>query len=204
MRLPEASARDESLVRSQLLILLVASLITACTVNHRVAVRGNELHRKLATLRSTGAAEVEVVRFANARRQASTATVRLDQQVWFEGKLTPISELARDCKDVVPFAEDRASQSECMLVKHRDAWIDLRRHSTRSVGLAVKYTAQASLAIAFFGGAIGGGICEAACKDDSTAKDVGRVALGTAGAILVFFVVWFIIDCYDGSPGCKD
>jgi hypothetical protein len=144
--------------------VLVASLVVACTVNHRVAVRGGELHRKLATLRSTGAAEVEVARFTDARRRVySTATVRFDQQVMFEGKHARISELARGCKDAVPFAEDTASQSECLLVKHRDAWIDLQRSRDRDVGKAFKLAAQATLAFVFVGGAIGGG--SPGCKD---------------------------------------
>jgi hypothetical protein len=173
-------------------------------VQHRVAVRGRELHRHLATLRAAGSAEVDVVHFRGGHREHVREVIRLDQPVLHQGKPIAIAELAKRCKDVVPFAEDKASQSECALVQLGDDFVDLRRYQTRDLEAGFKTAGQATLAIGFFGGAIGGGICELACKDDSTAKDIGRGALIGAGVILGVVLLFFIVDCVTGPFGCRD
>jgi hypothetical protein len=189
-------------------LALLLAVATACSVQHRVVVTGRELHRNIVQLRTQGSAEVEVIDYTHGHDPAhKRSVVRFDQQVLVGNKRVAISALAEHCKDVLPFAEDKASQADCGFVKHKDTGLELSRYESRSIRDAFHTALGWTLGLGFLG-AVGFGIgCEVApCTDGTQLEEAGDYALGGALAIVLAVIVWAIIDCMGkwGQPGCRD
>lgn len=170
----------------------------ACASQHKVTVRGVELHRQISTLRSNGVAEVEAERYTKGEDEAKTVseTVRFDQRVVLGKESYTIRELSEDCPAVLPFLEDKTSHRRCALVRLRSQAFDVRSYQTRSAMPIVRSV----IGVGVLGAVVGAVACAYKCEDDGAPKLASQIVLGSAGVLFVGFVAWELTKCILGLP----
>ena len=182
-------------------IVLVGSL-PACTVQHRLTVTGSEIHRNLGALRAKGSATVEMVEERDDRdgTRRRPEVLRSDQPLVRGGHPLSIAALARGCRDVAPFADDRTSQADCPLVQMREVAFEVRTFQSLNFRTPIGLTA-------LLAAGVGGGFAfDALSGSDSTLETVGNHAVGFLCGFLIAGTFWMIVDCKGrwGQPGCRD
>jgi hypothetical protein len=182
-------------------VVLVGSL-PACTVQHRLTVTGSEVHRNLGALRANGSATVDMVeeRDDSDDTRRRPEVLRADQPLLRAGQRLSIAALARGCRDVVPFADDRTSQADCPLVQMREVAFEVRTFQSVSFRTPIILTAL------FAAGAGGGFAFDGLRGSDSTLETAGNHAVGFLCGFLIAGTIWMIVDCKGrwGQPGCRD
>ena len=182
-------------------VVLLGSL-PACTVQHRVTVTGSEVHRNLGALRAKGSATVEMVeaRDDSDDTRPRPEVLRADQPLLRGRHSLSIAALAENCRDVVPFADDPTSQSDCPLVQMRDVAFEVRTFQSRSFREPIILTA-------ILAAGVGGGFAFDGLRgSDSRLEAVGNHAVGFLCGFLIAGTFWMLIDCKGrwGQPGCRD
>jgi hypothetical protein len=182
--------------------VVLLGMLPACTVQHRVTVTGSEVHRNLGALRAKGSARVDMVEERDDRdgTRRRPEVLRADQPLLRGGHPLSIAALARGCRDVAPFADDRTSQADCPLVQMREVAFEVRTFQSMSFRKPIGLTA-------LFAAGVGGGFAFDALRGhDSTLEGVGNHAVGFLCGFLIAGTLWMIVDCKGrwGQPGCRD
>ena len=104
----------------------VVVVVPGCAFHYRVTVTGNAIHNGLEDLRKDNKAIVDAT-VHNYRRVLVLdkpwrirEPIYLAQQLDDAGTKHLLANLLKNCPDVPPFAEDRASGTGCWLVEYRD------------------------------------------------------------------------------------
>lgn len=187
---------------ARLAAAVLAVSLPACTVKHRLTVTGSEVHRNLGALRANGSATVEMVEVRDDRDETRRRpeVLRADQPLLRGRDRLSIAALARGCRDVVPFADDKTSQADCPLVQMREVAFEVRTFQS------VSFRAPVILSVLFAAGAGGSFAFDAMRGSDSKLETVGNHAIGFLGGFLIAGTFWMLIDCKGrwGKPGCRD
>ena len=187
---------------ARLVVVVLLGSLPACTVQHRLTVTGGEVHRHLGSLRAQGSATVDMVEERDDRdvTRRRPEVLRADQPLRRGGHTLSIAALARGCRDVAPFADDRTSQADCPLVQMREVSFEVRTFQSLEFHTPIVLTV-------LLGAGVGGGFAFDALRgSDSTLEAVGNHAVGFLSGFLIAGTVWMFIDCKGrwGQPGCRD
>ncbi len=182
--------------------VVLAVSLPACTVQHRLTVTGSEVHRNLGALRAKGSATVEMVEERDDRddTRRRPEVLRADQPLLRGRHPLSIEALARGCRDIVPFADDRTSQADCPLVQMREVAFEVRTFQSISFRTPIVLTA-------LLAAGVGGGFAFDSLRgSDSRLETVGNHAVGFLCGFLIAGTFWMIVDCNGrwGQPGCRD
>lgn len=174
---------------------------SACVVRHELTVSGETLRRSMAERHARGQVQVMALHWRDGRRVGHRKVIITDGQVLgLDGGQVSLAELERGCVDPPP--AEGAATSRCPLDEFANAQFEVHRYRTREF-----HTAKV-VGVVVTVGLVGMGVCGFKCPDDSVARDVSLITLGTLGAVVAGAMVWAIVDCLFihglGSPGCRD
>lgn len=176
--------------------MFAALLASSCAVQHKVTVRGGDIHREYEVMRAAEAAEVEASRTTDG---GDPETVRermeLDQTVVHGDKKYTVRALMHNCTSVIPFAEDTTSFSDCGLVKLREATFHVRTYEGRS---ASKF-AWGAVGYGSLGLLLGSVTCALACDDGSALHTGSKYVLIGTGTVFGAWLTWELLQCFIGT-----